>query len=277
MERAADPRVRPIRQRYGWMRGDWRVIWFGRRRAAAGGSKALVLLLALCCLIWASCGAVAAYESGLPPRPLEVPAETPVADLGANEALPEHLLAVLQANPQPNRPFNPELLPLATGPLPLPPPTPPPLPLGDTLVLAYPLAVPATELDPYGWRYSESRGRWRMHAGVDLIVPAESAVLAALPGTVRLVDDVSGYGLTVVIDHGDGWLTLYAHLLDVAVVPGQSVSSDERIGRVGQTGRATTPHLHFELRRQRDGRTVAMDPWPVIAHPLLAGAASAGR
>ena len=61
MERAADPRVRPIRQRYGWMRGDWRVIWFGRRRAAAGGSKALVLLLALCCLIWVSCGAVAAY------------------------------------------------------------------------------------------------------------------------------------------------------------------------------------------------------------------------
>lgn len=227
-----------------------------------------MLLLVLCCLTWVSCSAVAAYESGLPPRPLEVPAETPVADLGANEALPEHLLALLQPSPEP--------LPLASGTPPLPPP-PPPLPLGDTLVLAYPLAVPATELDPYGWRYSESRGRWRMHAGVDLIVPAESAVLAALPGTTRLVDDVSGYGLTVVIDHGDGWLTLYAHLLDVAVVPGQSVRGGERIGRVGQTGRATTPHLHFELRRQRDGRTVAMDPWPVIAEPLLAGAAAAGR
>jgi murein DD-endopeptidase MepM/ murein hydrolase activator NlpD len=258
MERAADTRVRRSRQRPG------------RRRAAAGGGKALVMLLALCCLTWVTCSAVAAYESGLPPRPLEVPAETPVADLGANEALPEHLLALLQPIPEPLP------LPLASGTPQLPPP-PPPLPLGDTLVLAYPLAVPATELDPYGWRYSESRGRWRMHAGVDLIVPAESAVLAALPGTTRLVDDVSGYGLTVVIDHGDGWLTLYAHLLDVAVVPGQSVRSGERIGRVGQTGRATTPHLHFELRRQRDGRTVAMDPWPVIAEPLLAGAAAAGR
>jgi murein DD-endopeptidase MepM/ murein hydrolase activator NlpD len=256
MERAADTRVRRSRQRPG------------RRRTAAGGGKTLVLLLALCCLTLLTCRAVVAYESGLPPRPLEVPAETPVADLGANEALPEHLLALLQPSQEP--------LPTATGRLQLPPP-PPPLPLGDTLVLAYPLGVPATELDPYGWRYSESRGRWRMHAGVDLIVPAESAVLAALPGTTRLVDDVSGYGLTVVIDHGDGWLTLYAHLLDVAVVPGQSVHSGERIGRVGQTGRATTPHLHFELRRQRDGRTVAMDPWPVIAEPLLAGAAAAGR
>ncbi|WP_255147917.1 M23 family metallopeptidase [Synechococcus sp. ATX 2A4] len=239
----------------------------------------MALLLALCCLTWVTCGAVVAYESGLPPRPLEVPAETPVADLGANEVLPERLLAVLQANPQPNPLSNPEPLPLATGTLPLPPPPPPLplLPLGDTLVLAYPLAVPATELDPYGWRYSETRGRWRMHAGVDLIVPAESAVLAALPGTTRLVDDVSGYGLTVVIDHGDGWLTLYAHLLDVAVVPGQRVNSGERIGRVGQTGRATTPHLHFELRRQLGGRTVAMDPWPVIAQPLLAGAAAANR
>jgi murein DD-endopeptidase MepM/ murein hydrolase activator NlpD len=263
MKRAADTCVRRSRQRPG------------RRRAEAGGGKALALLLALCCLTWATCGAVAAYESALPPRPLDVPAETPVADLGANEALPEHLLAVLQPSPQPH----PEPLPLAAGTLPLPPPPPPPLlvPLGNSPVLAYPLAVPATELDPYGWRYSESRGRWRMHAGVDLIVPAESAVLAALPGTTRLVDDVSGYGLTVVIDHGDGWLTLYAHLLDVAVVPGQGVSSGERIGRVGQTGRATTPHLHFELRRQRDGRTVAMDPWPVMTEPLLAGAAAVGR
>jgi murein DD-endopeptidase MepM/ murein hydrolase activator NlpD len=257
MERAADTRVRRSRQRPGWRRG-----W---RRGAAGGGKVLVLSLALCCLTCATCRFVAAYESGLPPRPLEVPIETPVADLGANEALPERLLALLQPNPEP--------LPQATGALPLPPP-PPPLPLGSTPVLAYPLGVPATELDPYGWRYSESRGRWRMHAGVDLIVPAESAVLAALPGTARLVDEVSGYGLTVVIDHGDGWQTLYAHLLDVAVVPGQGVNSGERIGRVGQSGRATTPHLHFELRRQLDGRTVAMDPWPVIAQPLLAGTAA---
>ncbi|PZV21039.1 MAG: metalloendopeptidase [Cyanobium sp.] len=262
MEVPAETSVR--RRRRAKRSGAWRVGACG----TGGRDKMLVLLLALCCLTWATCGVVAAYESGLPPRPLEVPAETPVADLGANEALPEQLQALLQPNPEP--------LPLVSGAL--PPPLPPLLlPLGNSPVLAYPLAVPATELDPYGWRYSESRGRWRMHAGVDLIVPAESAVLAALPGTTRLVDDVSGYGLTVVIDHGDGWLTLYAHLLDVAVVPGQGVSSGERIGRVGQTGRATTPHLHFELRRQRDGRTVAMDPWPVMAEPLLAGAAAVGR
>lgn len=140
MERAADPRMRHGRQRPGWRDGDWRGIWLGRRRAAAGGSNALALLLALCCLTWVTCGAVVAYESGLPPRPLEVPAETPVADLGANEVLPERLLAVLQANPQPNPLSNPEPLPLATGTLPLPPPPPPLplLPLGDTLVLAYP-------------------------------------------------------------------------------------------------------------------------------------------
>ncbi|NCV84123.1 MAG: M23 family peptidase, partial [Actinobacteria bacterium] len=61
-----------------------------------------------------------------------------------------------------------------------------PLRPGDPLRLVYPLAVPATEVDLYGWRYSESRQAWRMHAGQDLVVAEGTSVLAMLPGHVVL-------------------------------------------------------------------------------------------
>jgi murein DD-endopeptidase MepM/ murein hydrolase activator NlpD len=140
-------------------------------------------------------------------------------------------------------------------------------------VLTYPLALRATEVSPFGWRYSESRLAWRIHAGTDLIVPEGTAVRAALPGKVRLVQEVSGYGLTVVIDHGRGWQTLYAHLLDLAVGPFQEVAAGDPIGRVGSSGEATAPHLHFELRRHQGASTVAIDAGPLLefsGSPLVA-------
>ncbi|MFM9073863.1 MAG: murein hydrolase activator EnvC family protein, partial [Cyanobium sp.] len=96
-------------------------------------------------------------------------------------------------------------------------------------------------------------------------------VLAAAGGRVVLVDEVSGYGLTVVVDHGGGWQTLYAHLFEIAVQPGDQVHRAQPLGRVGESGRATTPHLHFEIRQRRGQRMVALDPGPIL-RPRIPGA-----
>jgi len=133
--------------------------------------------------------------------------------------------------------------------------------------LAYPLARPAESMDPWGWRYSERRGAWRMHTGVDLAADQGTPVLAALAGRVVLLEPISGYGTTVVVDHGNGWQTLYAHLHDSAVAPGQWLEQGEPLGSVGMTGQASGPHLHFELRHQGPD-LLALDPTPHLP-PLL--------
>lgn len=192
-----------------------------------------------------------------PPRPASPPQEAEVADLGRNDRLPDALLPFFRP-PQERQGSDPLLAALAA------------LIPGQPLVLLYPLERRAIEVNPYGWRYAESRNSWRIHPGIDLIADEGTAVRAALPGTVRLVEMVSGYGLTVVIDHGRGWQSLYAHLLDLAVMPQQMVAAGEVIGRVGGSGQASTPHLHFELRHRQAERIVALDPAPLFDHtPLL--------
>jgi len=180
--------------------------------------------------------AAAAAAAGLPPKPQLIPPETPVADV----VLAMARAAVLK--PDQAWPLRP----------------------GDPLRLVYPLAVPATEVDLYGWRYSDARKAWRMHAGQDLAGPEGTPVLAMLPGHVVLVEMLDGYGLTVVLDHGRGWQTLYAHLLDSAVQPGDFLPAASVLGRLGQTGRASGPHLHVELRRRLGDRMMALDPTPLL-------------
>ncbi|NPA91055.1 MAG: M23 family metallopeptidase [Chloroflexi bacterium] len=90
------------------------------------------------------------------------------------------------------------------------------------------------------------------HHGLDIGTVYGAGVYAARSGRVRTVRwDDSGYGYMVIIDHGDGWSTLYAHLKGALVQPGQWVSRGALIGRVGGTGRATGPHIHFEIRKGR--------------------------
>ena len=133
--------------------------------------------------------------------------------------------------------------------------------------LAYPLAQPALAIDPWGWRYSDSRAAWRMHTGVDFAAPSGTPVLAALAGEVILAAETSGYGLTVILDHGGGVQTLYAHLQEIGVAVGARLEQGDRLGLLGMTGRATGPHLHFELR-SRGSSVVAHDPIPYLP-PLL--------
>lgn len=86
------------------------------------------------------------------------------------------------------------------------------------------------------------------HGGEDISAPKGTPVRAAAPGEVRLVDDMFFSGKTLFVDHGAGWMTTYFHLDEILVEPGQAVGPDTIIGKVGATGRATGPHLHWGLQ-----------------------------
>ncbi|MCL2606244.1 MAG: M23 family metallopeptidase, partial [Coriobacteriia bacterium] len=105
---------------------------------------------------------------------------------------------------------------------------------------------------PFGWRTHPIFGGRRMHTGVDIAGPGinGAAVVAAGNGRVISTGWRGGYGNTIIIDHGDGVTTLYAHLQagGINVSVGQQVTAGQRIGRVGSTGNSTGPHLHWEVR-----------------------------
>ena len=101
-----------------------------------------------------------------------------------------------------------------------------------------------------GWVSSEFGIRWgRNHNGIDIAAPTGTEVRAAARGTVRHAGPLGSFGNLVIIDHGGGVATLYAHLHWVGVREGQRVDVNEPIAAVGSTGRSTGPHLHFEVRR----------------------------
>ena len=96
---------------------------------------------------------------------------------------------------------------------------------------------------------SEYGARWgRLHAGIDIGAPNGTPIRAAKAGTVILAGSHGGYGLAVVIDHGGGLTTLYAHQSRLGSSSGQDVEAGEVIGYVGSTGNSTGNHLHFETR-----------------------------
>lgn len=100
----------------------------------------------------------------------------------------------------------------------------------------------------YGWRIHPITGRSNFHGAIDLAAPGGSPIVAANPGTVIIATYNSSYGYYVVVDHGGGVTTLYAHSSRLRVSVGQSVSRGQRIADVGTTGSSTGNHLHFEVR-----------------------------
>lgn len=102
------------------------------------------------------------------------------------------------------------------------------------------------------------KGR-RNHQGVDLDARRGTPILAAEAGiVVHAGEGMRGYGLTVIVRHGRGLSTLYAHADEIVVTVGDRVVSGQTLGYVGSTGNASGPHLHFEVRRD----TAAVDPMP---------------
>lgn len=131
----------------------------------------------------------------------------------------------------------------------------------SSLGIMFPLAIPSPITSLFGWRIHPVFGDQRMHTGTDIAAPLGTPVIAALTGKVLLADFLGGYGIAVALEHGQGsQQTLYAHLSELFVKPGQVVEKGTVIGRVGTTGNSTGPHLHFELRQQLpDGSWIAQD------------------
>jgi murein DD-endopeptidase MepM/ murein hydrolase activator NlpD len=100
-----------------------------------------------------------------------------------------------------------------------------------------------------GNRFHPIFNEWRYHSGLDIGASHGSAVVASDSGTVIMAEVNGGYGNCIMIDHGNGYYTLYGHLSGYAVSSGQAVSKGQTIGYVGDTGWATGPHLHFEIRQ----------------------------
>jgi murein DD-endopeptidase MepM/ murein hydrolase activator NlpD len=94
-----------------------------------------------------------------------------------------------------------------------------------------------------------TQGYWYGHQAIDIGVPEGSPVVASDTGTVTWAGwNIYGYGNLIVINHGNGYETYYAHLSGISVVPGQIVYQGNYIGASGNTGRSSGPHLHFEIR-----------------------------
>jgi murein DD-endopeptidase MepM/ murein hydrolase activator NlpD len=123
----------------------------------------------------------------------------------------------------------------------------------------------------FGWRSDPFHGQRRFHGGIDIAAAYGREVPTAAPGRVVFAGEQGAYGLLVTVEHPDGVTTRYAHLSSIDVGVGEELASGQVVGRVGQTGRATGPHLHFEVLV--DGRRV--DP-VLVAEGRVPGLKSLG-
>ena len=112
---------------------------------------------------------------------------------------------------------------------------------------AAPTLPAGTETSAFGWREDPITGQRRFHSGTDVRMAYGQGVRVAAGGKVASVGNQGGYGLTVVVDHGSGVETRYAHLSSSPIKPGDLVESGQVIAQSGNSGRSTGPHLHFEV------------------------------
>ena len=101
---------------------------------------------------------------------------------------------------------------------------------------------------PFGWRIHPILGYRKFHTGIDIGVGYGVPIHSAAAGTVIYATWMGGYGNVIIVDHGDGLSTLYAHQSSLAVGNGARVARGQTVGYVGSTGFSTGPHLHFEVR-----------------------------
>lgn len=118
---------------------------------------------------------------------------------------------------------------------------------GSTGGWAYPLPYRVKITSAYGYRYHPTTGKYSFHTGVDLAAPKGTPIYAMRDGTVTTASKTSVWGNYVVINHGDGYSSLYAHMTKYTVSYGQTVKKGQVIGYVGSTGWSTGAHLHLTI------------------------------
>ena len=117
----------------------------------------------------------------------------------------------------------------------------------------------------FGMRVSPISGKWLFHKGIDMAAPTGTPIYACKSGTVQYAVNMDPtYGNYVILSHGGGMTSLYAHMSKMLVEKGQTVGTGEEIGKVGSTGLATGPHLHFEIRLNGE----AQDPQKYLPKKL---------
>jgi len=167
-------------------------------------------------------------------QPVELPAAEPVApvDQQVNIALGTALAQGLAVANTP------------------PPPPPAPERASRDRDAEAPEGSGSTFVRPGTGRVTSQYGRrWgRLHAGVDIAAGVGAPIYATAAGTVKSAGSEGGYGRAVRIVHGDGTVTVYGHMSRLLVSSGQRVAAGEQIGKEGNTGQSTGPHLHFEVR-----------------------------
>lgn len=119
------------------------------------------------------------------------------------------------------------------------------------ILMAAPLSIPIERevriSSGFGMRMHPIYGESKFHKGIDMAAPMGTKIHSAAPGKITFAGWKEGYGNTVEITHGNGFMTRYGHMSSIDVELGQSVRTDDVVGRVGQTGAATGPHLHYEV------------------------------
>jgi murein DD-endopeptidase MepM/ murein hydrolase activator NlpD len=141
-------------------------------------------------------------------------------------------------------------------------------PTAPNVELIYPLMNPARITSNFGWRTHPLTGTRRFHSGLDIAAPAGTPVIATATGTVVSAGWNGGYGKAIIIQHNDVQQTLYGHLSEISVQPGQQITQGTVIGLVGSTGNSTGPHLHFESRSPSGTGWVAVDPTQDIQYAV---------
>ena len=121
-------------------------------------------------------------------------------------------------------------------------------------------------MDGFGHRSDPFSGEGAMHTGVDISAAFGTPVKATGDGIVTFANWNGGYGRCVVVDHGNGYQTWYAHLSRMDVVEGDEIRQGEVVGRVGTTGRSTGAHLHYEVRIH----STPVNPYRFLAQTLAA-------
>lgn len=100
----------------------------------------------------------------------------------------------------------------------------------------------------FGYRIDPFTGQVKMHEGLDIAAPPGTPIIAPADGSVKFAGERRGFGLTLEIDHGYGYTTLYGHCQRIDVEEGNRVTRGDVVARVGSTGKSTGPHLHYEVR-----------------------------